>query len=210
MSKIHGEIDDAPRNKQGKGYMYADLAQILTILRPLWAKHGVSVMQLPLETVDGYARLKTIITKGDEQITEVTSCFIEQVTNRDGRPINSMVQCQASTNTYLRRLVLSSAFGIGQVDDDGAYPETAPQARQEPAPVRPSLPPRPPQESRPDGITQEQATKVWGMAKVLWPESPKDGVVGWLVAHGYPNKSTELTSEQAVQVIRMLDAEIQL
>ena len=121
-----------------------------------------------------------------------------------------MVQCVGSVITYLRRYSLAAFVGMTQVDHDGSYTEHTPAPRQETPPPRPSLPPRPPQESRPDGITQEQATKVWSLAKALWPEAPKDGVVEWLVANNYPSRSAELSGEQAAQVIRALEGAVQL
>ena len=116
-----------------------------------------------------------------------------------------MVQCVGSVITYLRRYSLAACLGVTQVDADGSYAEHAPQARQEPAPVRPSLPPRPPQNQNQDVISADQAARIWAVAKRLWPAAPKDGVQNWLKLNGFPGKSTDLTCEQADKAAIMLE-----
>jgi hypothetical protein len=211
LSKVQGELQDVERDRQGRGYKYADLGAVLAEVRPLLCKHGLAVIQSPGMMTDGVMSLETtLMHESGQWVSSRCSAPVEQALNSSGRPITSMVQCVGSVITYLRRYSLAACLGVTQVDADGSYAEHAPPARQEPAPARPSLPPRTPQNERQDGITQDQATQVWSLAKVLWPDAPKDGVVQWLVDNKYPSRSAELTTEQAAQVILALEGAVNL
>ena len=61
LSKVIGEVTDARKEQQGYGYTYADLHQVLQIIRPLLAKHQVGMVQLP-QTVceDGVEKVEVI------------------------------------------------------------------------------------------------------------------------------------------------------
>lgn len=208
LSQVQGELADVARDRQGRGYMYADLGAVLAEVRPLLAKHGLAVVQCPGQFSEGAMSLETtLIHDSGQWISSRCSAPVEQMLNSSGRPITSMVQCIGSVITYLRRYSLAACIGVTQVDQDGSYSEHAPQARQPAPESRPSLPPRPEQR---DGISGEQATRVWALAKALWPAAPRDGVVEWLRTNGYPDKSAELSTEQADQVIRALEGAVEL
>lgn len=206
LSKVQGELEDVARDRQGRGYKYADLGAVLAEVRPLLCKHGLAIVQSPGMMVDGVMSLETtLMHESGQWMSSRCSAPVEQALNSSGRPITSMVQCVGSVITYLRRYSLAACLGVTQVDADGSYAEHAPQARQEPAPVRPSLPPRPPQNQNQDVISADQAARIWAVAKRLWPAAPKDGVQNWLKLNGFPGKSTDLTCEQADKAAIMLE-----
>ena len=45
LANAQGEAKDIQKNKQGYGYKYATLESILSMLRPILAKHGLSIIQ---------------------------------------------------------------------------------------------------------------------------------------------------------------------
>jgi hypothetical protein len=67
LSKLQGEVLNATKDKQGYNYNYADLAQVLDIARPLMAKHGLSLTQLPTTQTAGFIGLTSILMHSSGQ-----------------------------------------------------------------------------------------------------------------------------------------------
>ena len=53
LSKVQGEIQDATKDTQAYNYKYANLGQILNIIRPLFSKNGLSVTHCFSSSVKG-------------------------------------------------------------------------------------------------------------------------------------------------------------
>ena len=111
LSAAQGEIENASKNAANPHFKskYADLAEILNTVRPVFAKHGLSILQHP--GFDGsLASVTTIIGHSSGgYITATASCV----------PAKSDAQGIGSATTYLRRYSAAAAAGIAQEDDDG-------------------------------------------------------------------------------------------
>jgi hypothetical protein len=111
LSKAQGEIENANKNAKNPHFKssYADLAEVLNTVRPVFAAHGLSLTQAP--SFDGsLASVSTVIGHSSGgYIVAVASCV----------PAKSDAQGIGSATTYLRRYGAAAAAGIAQEDDDG-------------------------------------------------------------------------------------------
>lgn len=111
LSLAQGEIENAGKNAANPHFKskYADLAEILNTLRPVFAKHGLALTQAP--SFDGsMASVTTLVShESGGYITAEASCV----------PAKSDAQGIGSATTYLRRYSAAAAAGIAQEDDDG-------------------------------------------------------------------------------------------
>lgn len=152
-------------------YNYADLADILTAIRPVLAKHGLALTQ-PIELLEsGGLALRT------------------SVVHADGSAIHSMLplpmpsakpQAFGSALTFMKRYALSSLLGIAsEEDDDGSaaeqpgHVEHAP--RQTRQPQKPAAAPQPP--ARPVS-PQDEVERALG-AKVTPINRPTEDTDPW-------------------------------
>jgi len=110
------EVPEIHFNAQVKygqtNFKYADLAQMLKILRPLLNKHGFALSQL-VDTrlgAEPYGVVKTILLH--ESGEAVTSDTFYNIT---GKP-----QDQGSGITYARRYALAAICGVSAEEDDDA------------------------------------------------------------------------------------------
>lgn len=113
LVKIQSEIDHATKDKKGYGYSYADLAQIIDIIKEKASKHGVCIMQHIGETTKKVT-LDTVITHESGQWMSSRS----SVPVAQSKSMNA-TQAHGSGVTYLRRYALASIFLIASEDDDG-------------------------------------------------------------------------------------------
>lgn len=110
MSKAQGEIENAGKNSTNPHFKskYADLAEVLNTIRPVFAANGLAIMQFPSYDND-IASVETIITHSSgEWLSNIASAKV-------GRPD---AQGIGSATTYLRRYSAAAAAGIAQEDDD--------------------------------------------------------------------------------------------
>jgi len=111
LAKAQGEIENATKNSANPHFKskYADLAEVLNTIRPVFAKHGLSLMQSP--GYDGsLAYVTTILShEAGGYITGTSACVPAKA---DGQGIGS-------ATTYLRRYSAAGMAGIAQEDDDG-------------------------------------------------------------------------------------------
>lgn len=111
LSKAQGEIENASKNAANPHFKskYADLAEILNTVRPVFSANGLSLSQFP--GFDGsLASVTTLIGHASGgYISAVASCV----------PAKSDAQGIGSATTYLRRYGAAAAAGIAQEDDDG-------------------------------------------------------------------------------------------
>lgn len=87
---------------------YADLASILDEVRPVFAKHGISIVQSPSYDA-GVASVTTRIACKGEWVMATSSCKV----------VKDDPQGVGSATTYLRRYSLAAFAGVAQTDDDG-------------------------------------------------------------------------------------------
>ena len=134
LSLAQGEMENASKTATNPHFKskYADLAEIINTVRPVLAKHGLSVTQFP--SYDGtLAHVETIIAhESGEWMSGTTSSPVQKA---DPQGIGS-------ATTYLRRYSLAAACNLAQEDDD-ANSATKPKAtttRPTPAPVHKPMP----------------------------------------------------------------------
>lgn len=100
---------------------FASLESVIDAIKPVYARHGLTVVQLP-GWQDGLATVETIVLhESGEWISGVAAAPLQKP---DPQGVGSAL-------TYLRRYSLAAVGGIAQVDDDG-------HAASAPASVRPS------------------------------------------------------------------------
>lgn len=114
LAAAQGELEDAGKDQQGYGYKYADLAQILQIVRPVFSKHGLSVVQMPNNQDGGIAVTTRLCHASGQWLEDTLVMPAEKSKNL------SMAQCAGVIITYSRRYMLSALAGITQEDPDAA------------------------------------------------------------------------------------------
>jgi len=118
LSKFQGEVNNVSKDKSGYGYKYADLAQILDVVRPLLSKHGLSVVQMPGKSESGVTVSTMILHSSGQWLQSETQLPMDTAAKM------SAAQAAGSVITYARRYALAAALGIAQEDDDAAKPES--------------------------------------------------------------------------------------
>jgi hypothetical protein len=170
---------------------YTTLDNILDTIRPLLAKHGISVLQMPSgngETIE--MRTLLLHTSGE---------FIESpvVTMKAAK---SDPQSLGSTITYAKRYALSAMLGIstGDKDDDG---NSGSNVRNQNAPVAPSAPKSAPSASEykaSEKQVQMIETKLTQLAKKA--DTTREALLQKLQIQNV----NDLTSKQASALIQKL------
>ena len=111
LSKAQGEIENAAKNSANPHFKskYADLAEVLNTVRPVFAKHGLSLIQ-STEFNGSLVSVTTLLAHASGGfLTATASCV----------PAKTDAQGVGSATTYLRRYSAASVAGIAQEDDDG-------------------------------------------------------------------------------------------
>lgn len=106
-------------------FKYVTLAKLVNETKPLLAKHGLTVIQLPTLSSDAsMVRIKTIIThKSGQLISEEFEMVIPQTITRDGKKLPVTPQDLGSAISYSRRYSYGCALGlITDEDTDGHSP----------------------------------------------------------------------------------------
>lgn len=110
LAKAQGEIENASKNANNPHFKskYADLSEVLNTVRPVFSKHGLSIVQMP-SFVDGVASVETMLMHSSgEWISEKSSA---PVSKQDAQGVGS-------ATTYLRRYAAAAFAAIAQEDDD--------------------------------------------------------------------------------------------
>lgn len=111
LAAAQGELANASKNAKNPHFRsaYADLGEILNVIRPVFAKHGLGIMQMP-DYEQGIVTVETLITHSSgEYISSQTRL---PVGKQDAQGVGGAI-------TYARRYSLAAVAGIGQEDDDG-------------------------------------------------------------------------------------------
>lgn len=111
LAYAQGEVENASKTSNNPHFRskYADLAEVLNTVRPVFAKYGLSIVQstsfngalVSVSTVIGH--------KSGGIIVSEASCV----------PGKTDAQGIGAATTYLRRYSLAAMAGIAQEDDDG-------------------------------------------------------------------------------------------
>jgi hypothetical protein len=111
LSKAQGEIQNVVKDAKNPHFKsdYATLDAITDAVRPVFAKHGLAVVQIPT-FADGLSGLDSLITHTSGQ----------WIRGYSAAPIpKADPQGVGSATTYLRRYSLAGIAQIAQTDDDG-------------------------------------------------------------------------------------------
>lgn len=161
LCRMQAVIVDATKDKEGdRGkYKYADLGQLLNLIRPVITKYGLSVSQFPCEASDNASvAVETILMhESGEWISNKFSMKLHRIVTKDGRDVTNAPQAAGSVITYARRYALAAVIGITQEDDDAQ--ENREQKKLEAAPK----------------ISQEQIAIIYPWVT----EGEEGGPVGW-------------------------------
>jgi hypothetical protein len=106
------EVENAVKSSTNPHFKskYADLAEVLGTARPIYAKHGVSLVQSAGKLVDGQVVVQSVLAhKSGGYITTEASCI----------PGKTDAQGIGAATTYLRRFSAAALYCIAQEDDDG-------------------------------------------------------------------------------------------
>lgn len=135
LAKAQSEIEDATKDKKGYNYKYADLSQILQIVRPAFSRNGLSITQFPSGGGNEVSLCSMLMHSSGQSVSE---CFSMEVEAAKGM---TKAQASGSVITYMRRYALAAIAGITQEDNDAAPLKPAPlkPAQLKPAPPKPNL-----------------------------------------------------------------------
>ena len=88
---------------------YADLAEVLNTVRPVFARHGLSILQSTAFDGDNVSVTTTLAHAEGGWVSSCASCV----------PARVDAQGIGAATTYLRRYSLAAMAGVAQEDDDG-------------------------------------------------------------------------------------------
>lgn len=118
LAKAQAEMPHVPMNAVNPFLKnkFADLGAVITTIKPIIAKHGLSYSQLPVS--DGNrVGITTVVMHASGQWIESTVML--ELADEKGK---SAAQVAGSVITYLRRYSLSSAFGLYADEDTDGNP----------------------------------------------------------------------------------------
>lgn len=110
LAKAQGEVENASKASINPHFKskYADLAEVLNTVRPVFSANGLSFVQMPSFS-EGVVMVETMLMhESGEWISETAS---SPITKQDAQGVGSAI-------TYLRRYSLAAFAGIAQEDDD--------------------------------------------------------------------------------------------
>lgn len=116
LSKFQGELENAPKDKAGHGYKYADLAMCINTAKPVLAANGLAVSQMLGMNEHGKQTLITILTHSSGQY--MMSEFVMVEASLMGGAGKNPAQVLGSAITYQRRYAYAAIIGLAQEDDD--------------------------------------------------------------------------------------------
>lgn len=111
LAVAQGEVENASKSSNNPHFRskYADLAEVLNTVRPVFAKHGLSIAQSTAFNGSLVSVSTLIAHKSGGLIVSEASCV----------PGKTDAQGIGAATTYLRRYSLAAMAGIAQEDDDG-------------------------------------------------------------------------------------------
>ena len=112
LAKAQGDIENVAKDKENPHFKsrYATLAAVLDEARPKFAKHGLAILQMPVNGEGTNLGVVTRLTHSSGQWIESTLYVA---------PAKFDAQGAGSAITYLRRYSLMAIAGIAPDDDDG-------------------------------------------------------------------------------------------
>lgn len=132
LAEAQGKVENASKTSKNDHFKnkYADLAEVLNTIRPVFAEHGLSIVQLP-SYESPMASVETILMHSSGEF--ISGTCSAPVSKADAQGVGSAI-------TYLRRYSLAAVAGIAQEDDDGNGATGAGNANQQRQPAKPEQP----------------------------------------------------------------------
>ena len=111
LAKAQSEVENATKGSVNPHFRsrYADLAEVLNTVRPVFAANGLSITQGTSYDGSLVSVTTAVCHSGGGYITSTASCV----------PAKSDAQGIGAATTYLRRYALAGLTGVAQEDDDG-------------------------------------------------------------------------------------------
>jgi hypothetical protein len=111
LAQAQFEVENAHKSSINPHFKnrYADLAEVLNTVRPVFAGRGLSIIQGTSYDGSLVSVTTTILHSDGGHITSTASCV----------PAKADAQGVGAATTYLRRYALAAMTGIAQEDDDG-------------------------------------------------------------------------------------------
>lgn len=111
LALAQGEIENATKASTNPHFKskYADLAEVLNTVRPVFSKHGLAIVQSTSSEPGVVFVTTAIVHKDGGYITSTASCV----------PAKADAQGIGAATTYLRRYSLAAMAGCAQEDLDG-------------------------------------------------------------------------------------------
>jgi hypothetical protein len=112
MAKANMQTDNAIKNKTNGGFKtkYADLSEVIDVVKETYAAHGLAVIQSPTYEAGHVKVYCTVVSSEGEYVTFAPA--EAPATKLDPQGVGSAI-------TYLRRYSASAMAFITQDDDDG-------------------------------------------------------------------------------------------
>ena len=113
LAAAQAEIQNPSKSAENPFFKsrYADLAEVLSVVRPAFSRHGLSVVQMPYRSEDGGIGVTTMISHKSGQWMQGSLELPLQVAKNVNQDAGSAI-------TYIRRYALASAAGVAQEDLD--------------------------------------------------------------------------------------------
>ena len=114
LCKVQSCIEDATKSTSAYNYKYADLSQILRLVRPVFAENGLSITQFPC---DGGSSVSV-----ESMLMHSSGQWLSQKFSMDVEASKGMSKAQSAgvVISYMRRYALAAIAGITQEDNDAA------------------------------------------------------------------------------------------
>ena len=132
LANFNLEMENIAKNAKNPFFKssYLDLSAIANTVRPLLAKHGLSVIQYPIDDENGRISVNTVLLHKSGQKIEFPGIWVKPSKLGDVQVLGSII-------TYLKRYSIAATLFVAgcEEDDDGEKAvgrgESAPQATQQ-------------------------------------------------------------------------------
>ncbi len=186
LAKFQGEIKNPSNTAENPFFRskYAPLEIVLNTVRPVLAKHGLSILQAPSGDGEHIIVTTTLLHISGEWIESP-----ELVLKAD----KATAQGAGSAITYARRYALSAILGISsEDDDDGNVAEKQVKTKKTIKETTPK-----------DTTHNELLTELYALVK---EKNYQEGVKSYIKKTYNKNSSTELTDIEIKELIELLKA----
>jgi hypothetical protein len=111
LAAAQAEVENAIKGNVNPHFKsrYADLAEVLNTVRPVFARHGLSILQSTAFDGINVSVTTTLAHAEGGWVSSCASCV----------PARVDAQGIGAATTYLRRYALAAMAGVAQEDDDG-------------------------------------------------------------------------------------------